>query len=115
MDDTGRTPLHLALLCRQYALARQLVEAGAKVTLADNAGMTPLHVLVDNRFPARDLPTPADARISVPETLSLIDLLLAHGADINARNGKGVTPLGLIFVGTYPELQNKLAQKGGKI
>jgi ankyrin repeat protein len=112
-DNAGRTPLSVALRCRQFALAKLLVETGCDVTLADKVGMTPLHVLVDNSFPPRDLPKPA-AQITDPQVLPLIDLLLAHGADINARNAAGKTPLGLVYPTMLPAIREKLIAKGGK-
>lgn len=114
-DSQGRTPLHVATICRQYALVQQLIDAGGNVTLADNAGMTPLHLLLDMSIRAEGLPKAAVWGLSQPETLTAIDSLLAHGADINARTKSGKTALTLIpAVPELKPLRDKLLAKGAK-
>ena len=72
---TGATPLLLALLAGNTAMADQLVKAGADPNLADNEGRTPLMALV---------------RKSLEQTLA--QRLIKAGADVSARDksGKGV-------------------------
>lgn len=60
------------------SLTRQLLQCGAKPTLADARGRTPLHWLAAGQN---------------PHTLTDGALLLAHGADPNARDREGFTPL----------------------
>jgi ankyrin repeat protein len=47
-------------------------------------GNTPLHVVSQAR----------DDNVDVEASAATIDLLLAHGADLSARNNEGLTPLG---------------------
>ena len=43
-NDLGQTPLHLAVLTKQYGITRKLLVHGATVDLRDKQGNTPLHV-----------------------------------------------------------------------
>jgi len=115
VDARGRTPLHIAVICRQYALAQRLIAAGCNVTLADIEGMTALHMLIDNTIHNEQLPKAAVWGLAVPETLQAIDTLLAHGADINARNHAGKSVLALSP--SFPELKairDKLLARGAR-
>jgi ankyrin repeat protein len=70
-DDSGRTPLHHAIMSEQEALVRLLIERGADINARDKVGNYPLILLND---------TPEIAR-----------LLLAAGANPNADWGEGRT------------------------
>jgi ankyrin repeat protein len=54
------------------------------VSLRTPMGNTPLHVVSQAR----------DDNVDVEASAATIDLLLAHGADLSARNNEGLTPLG---------------------
>ncbi|MFO0598113.1 MAG: ankyrin repeat domain-containing protein [Myxococcaceae bacterium] len=71
----GSTPLHLAAINPDGAVIRALLEAGAKVNVADDDGFTPLHMAAFHRQ--------ADYAL----------LLLEAGADVNAKTNGGRTPL----------------------
>ena len=78
----GWSPLLVATQNRFYQLGKYLMEKGANVNLANKGGWTPLYLATDNRnieggdYPVR--PTDLD-------DLEYIKLLLANGADVNAR------------------------------
>jgi ankyrin repeat protein len=78
----GWSPLLVATQNRFYLLGKYLIEKGANVNLANKGGWTPLYLATDNRnieggdYPVR--PTDMD-------DLEYIKLLLAKGADVNAR------------------------------
>jgi len=92
-DDDGITPLHLAAATRRSDMASLLLNAGAAPSAADRNGRTPLH-----RLAVPDEPPPSgfgglsdfDAN---DRACAIVDSLIAHGADINACNHEGRTPL----------------------
>lgn len=67
------TPLHSAIAGNHYAVAAKLVEAGANVNAVQADGFTPLMGAAQNG------------------NLQMVELLLAHGADKNARVDKHAT------------------------
>ena len=85
-DDSGRTALLIALqgsaseyrvIGADEPVARFLVEKGAGINVQDNQGWSPLAKLVDQ---SADQP-------------ALVQYLLDHGANVNARLKDGRTPL----------------------
>lgn len=64
------TPLHSAVAGNHYAVAAKLIEAGANVNAIQADGFTPLMGAAQNG------------------NLQMVELLLAHGADKNARVDK---------------------------
>lgn len=84
------TPLVLAIANGHLDLARMLVEHGANVNLANDMGVTPLFATVDVKWvPHEWSPEPIIAQEKT-SYLELMKLLLAHGADPNARLGRQV-------------------------
>jgi ankyrin repeat protein len=91
-DKLGNTPLHIAALHDQTAIAALLIANGADV----NAQNYPQGVDV-----SRITRISKDARGETPLTLALLsynhkemlELLLTHGADPNVSDPHGVTPL----------------------
>lgn len=51
------TPLHTALRLGNTKIARKLIEKGANIHLADNQGITPLHLITGYQFQAGIFPT----------------------------------------------------------
>ena len=45
-DKAGKTPLHTAILCKQFSIVNKLLESGADVTISDDAGDTVLHTAI---------------------------------------------------------------------
>jgi ankyrin repeat protein len=95
-DDTGKTALHLATAARNVDGVRALIKLQIDVEAKDADGRTALH-LASRLWSNYNLEGPNTA-------LSLIDLLLSNGANINATDNNGDTPLFLaskIFI--YPD------------
>ena len=80
----GTSPLHLAVINARYDVAVQLLEHGADAAAA-GPGWTPLHQLVWTRRPNRHYNNPAAFPTGTVTDLELVRALVAHGADIDAR------------------------------
>ena len=83
-DANGTTPLLVAIINDNMVTARALIEAGANVNAVDWYGQTPLWAAVD----VRNLDVPGPTRengVDRAAALEVIELLLAQGADVNAR------------------------------
>jgi uncharacterized protein len=78
----GWSPLLVATQNRFYKLGAYLLDHGANVNLSNKGAWTPLYLATDNRnIESGDYPV----RKPDMDHLDYIKLLLAHGADVNAR------------------------------
>jgi uncharacterized protein len=78
----GWTPLLVATQNRHYQLAQFFLEHGANPNTANNGGWTPLYLATDNRnIEGGDYPV----RAPDMDHLDFIKLLIAKGANVNAR------------------------------
>ena len=86
----GWTPLLVATQNRHYKLAEYLLEHGANPNTPNKGGWTPLYLATDNRnIEGGDYPV----RTPDMDHLDFIKLLIAKGANVNARIcGAGSTP-----------------------
>ena len=120
----GASPLHLAVINAHYDVALQLLEQGADPAAAE-PGWTPLHQLVWTRRPNRHYNNPAAFPTGTITDLELARALVAHGADVNARqtaeprdgyrnmlNRSGATPFLLAAKATDLEMMRLLLDLG---
>jgi cytohesin len=96
-NEKGETPLHLAAGMGDYETVRLLVEHGADVTVAGNAGWTPLHQAAELRNLEMAQMQKAFGLESTynwkRDNEQVAEFLIEHGADVNAQNKFGDTPL----------------------
>jgi hypothetical protein len=75
LNNSGNTPLFLAVRRGNVALAEYLISAGADVNAKNKHGSSPLHWAVDS------------------DIVAIVELLISAGADVNAKNKHGLPPL----------------------
>jgi ankyrin repeat protein len=83
----GTTPLNLAIINAHYELAAVLLTMGARAN-DDSLGWTPLHQLVWTRRPNTNRGLIPPVPTGKLDSLELVAELVAHGADVNARQRK---------------------------
>jgi uncharacterized protein len=84
-DENGVPVLTTAIINGHYDVAAFLVEKGANVNTADRTGRTPLYSAVDfHSMPDSNRPAPKVDQNQV-SSFDLIKILIAKGADVNAR------------------------------
>ena len=90
-DKDGNTPLHHAATCNSPEAVRILLDHGAKVDAVDPGGNTPLlWVATFGCHRALDPDTHSDFTPNEPDrVIQVMQILLDHGANINARNKNG--------------------------
>ena len=75
-SENGQTALQMAIEHRMLSEVAQLLQLGADANVADDKGMTPLHVAAQ-----------------IDRDGQMTKLLLDVGADVNAADDDGITPL----------------------
>ena len=112
-DYFGRTPLHEAALHGHDTCVRRLLSAGADPNVTDNAGITPLHYAIHRGNAVWEL-VAADADVNAGSWTPLhsaahegnemfVQMLVAAGANPNAVDDEGRTPLQLAVDGGHVE------------
>jgi len=106
-DEQDRSALHLAAEESHAEVLRLLLRLGLDVNHAEKYGETPLHV-VDRSADRKPWRPAMHCRLTNR-------LLLKHGADIEARDGQNVTPLGSAADRSRPVFLDDLIRTGAKL
>ena len=89
-DPDGTTALQLAILNVHYDLASLLLKKGADPNVPDSSGMTALYAAVDMRSPTGMMTRPNPKLTDEIDAAEMVKILLANGADPNARLKKPI-------------------------
>jgi quinoprotein dehydrogenase-associated probable ABC transporter substrate-binding protein len=127
-DISAWTPLMFAAWIDDPAVVRQLVKAGAKLELADTNGLTALGVAAQNgKAKALEALVGAGADVnrsigkagytplmlaSIASSEDIASFLIAHGADVNAKNAGGVTALMVVAANNTARIGSLLLKSG---
>jgi uncharacterized protein len=84
-DPEGTSALIIAIVNGHWEAASMLVDEGADVNLADIKGMTPLYAAIDMHTLGDTFGRPYPPAPVIDGSVGMIKLLLAKGADPNAR------------------------------
>jgi ankyrin repeat protein len=98
-------------------IAALLIAKGANVNVTFKGGLTPLHVkaMFDSIQAAKEMPKKGmDVKATKEEMVSVAELLIAKGANVNAKDDQGKTPLRLAKEMNFQEMVELLKSKGGK-
>ena len=132
-DERGNNPLHYYYeeTPSNLDIMAYLIESGADVNAVDNNGETPLHAMIRyNHFNQVELLLQKGSNVNTKDSYSnyplhsavfhgedgveLAKLLISNGADINASNGRGWTPLDVVLEHEIPKMGEFLATQGAK-
>ena len=84
-NPNGFSAILLAIINSHYDAAAFLLDQGADANIADEVGRTPLYAAVDmHTLPDSNLPWPSELNNKLT-SLELIQVLLAHGSNVNAQ------------------------------
>ncbi len=127
-DISEWTPLMFAAWIDDPDIVRQLVKAGAKLELADTNGLTALGVAAQNgKAKALKALVGAGADVnrsigkagytplmlaSIASSEDIASFLIAHGADVNAKNAGGVTALMVVAANNTARIGSLLLKSG---
>jgi len=109
VEYLGETPLHSAVRNGYLDVAKVLMAHGASIDACDEEGYTPLYLAVQSGYTeivsyllerealvninlAMSESSPLHAAVAQGDTI-IVRLLLEHGADVQAKNTSGETPL----------------------
>lgn len=115
-DAIGKTPLHEAAYFGNPRNVKALIEREADIEARDNMGRTPLHLACTNHPMSQEMST--RTRVTGAENKGYrfgASFLLDAGADIQAKDSDGWTPLHHAAFGASKPLVEELIKRGADV
>lgn len=123
-SEDGKTLLHFAAVDNNTSVIKYLISHGIDVNVKDSFGQTPLHCIGESIGPVEKDRSPRG-----PQTfhkagmggernhsqMSAIDLLFKNGADANALNNQGETPLQIFARNSSDDVMDILVKHTTKL
>lgn len=113
-SNNAASPLHIACADTSYEMAKVLIQAGADVnaqtTVGDFSGNTPMHI--NACFHTSTNEDTSDGKSLAEESKRIQTLLISTGANINAQNAVGQTPLHVAILSGITTMQCFLVRNG---
>jgi ankyrin repeat protein len=123
----GLYPLQVAVTQGRLAVARELLDHGARLDVRDPLGRTPLHLaLLNGRRPAAELLLAQGAEDDLQQLLLVLvrehqldrdtlELLVDRGVDLNALDSEGLAPLHRAVLEGRLKIAKWLLQQGADV
>jgi ankyrin repeat protein len=117
-EKNGNTPLMLAVVNGRVEVVKILIAAKADVNKKDKSNESPLHTSIFSCKMIVDLNNFSKPRPdvqSLDNCTEVIKILISAGADLNAQDNDGQTPLYLAVLGNYLEAVELLIASGADV
>lgn len=120
-ESNGYTALHWAAIKGNTKIAEMLVENGAKVDITDTSGQTPLQRATahgKHNFESANIVKKINNMVWILfylEQVEMVEFLLKHGANPNAKHDVGRTPLHLAARNGFERIVDALIKYGADV